>query len=243
MPDDTKKAAVYVAWTTFKNAIEALAKAAVPNRVDKTVFPGMAGGVQSQLFAGLRFLGLIDDDSKPTTKLHGLAVQDETARKVALNAIIRESYADVFALDLVKTTPGELTERMRSAYGVGGDTAEKAVRFFLAAVSYLDIPVSPLFKTAKANGNSGTVAGAPRRRRRTAPTKTADAEPPPPNPTPASTGESRTVTLKSGGTLTLSASTGFFSLSSTDRNFVFGLIDKLEEYERQSTNGGNGGGK
>lgn len=45
-------------------------------------------------------------------------------------------------------------------------------------------------------------------------------------------GESRSVTLRSGGTLTISASTGFLSLSSADRKFVFGLIDSLEAYEK-----------
>lgn len=52
---------------------------------------------------------------------------------------------------------------------------------------------------------------------------------------PVQAGESRSVTLKSGGTLTLSASTKFLALSSADRKFVFELIDKLEEYE---TSGG-----
>jgi hypothetical protein len=40
--------------------------------------------------------------------------------------------------------------------------------------------------------------------------------------------------LRSGGTLTLSASTKFMALSPSDRNFVFGLIDKLDEYEKES---------
>ena len=53
---------------------------------------------------------------------------------------------------------------------------------------------------------------------------------------PAQAGESRSVTLKSGGTLTLSASTKFLALSSTYRKFVFELIDKLEEYETSAGN-------
>ena len=45
-------------------------------------------------------------------------------------------------------------------------------------------------------------------------------------------GTSRAVSLQSGGTLRLSASIDLFKLSAADRNFVFGLIDKLEAYER-----------
>ena len=43
--------------------------------------------------------------------------------------------------------------------------------------------------------------------------------------------ESRSVTLKSGGTLTLSATTKFMALSTADCNFVFGLIDELDKYQ------------
>jgi hypothetical protein len=48
-------------------------------------------------------------------------------------------------------------------------------------------------------------------------------------------GESKSIALKSGGTLTLSASFGFFSLSPSDRAFVFSLIEQLEEYGSESS--------
>ncbi len=48
---------------------------------------------------------------------------------------------------------------------------------------------------------------------------------------PKPPGTSRTVSLASGGTLTISATLDLFSLSQKDRNFVFTLIDQLEEYE------------
>lgn len=52
-------------------------------------------------------------------------------------------------------------------------------------------------------------------------------------------GESRTVTLRSGGTLTISASAGWLSLSADDRKFVFGLIDELTAYEKKSATDDN----
>lgn len=235
MTEDAQKAAVYVAWTTFKNAVDQLVQG-VPNVIDRTVFPGLSGGVQSQLFAGMRFLGLISDKSVPLPSLRELAVPDEAVRKVKLKEILQQSYGHLFALDLEKTTPGQLLEQMRTSYQVSGDTADKAMRFFLSAVEYVGVPVSPLFKTSKpANGNGG----APVTRRKGRKPKTPKIDPlvtpapQPENPTPA--GESRSVTLRSGGTLTISASTGFLSLSSVDRTFVFGLIDKLEEYEKNSS--------
>ncbi len=50
-------------------------------------------------------------------------------------------------------------------------------------------------------------------------------------------GTSKVVNLKSGGTLRISATLDLFSLSPTDRTFVFSLIDKLEEYEAGSRTG------
>ena len=48
--------------------------------------------------------------------------------------------------------------------------------------------------------------------------------------TPEFRATSKSVSLVSGGTLTLSATLDLFSLNSEDRKFVFGLIDMLEEY-------------
>jgi len=48
-------------------------------------------------------------------------------------------------------------------------------------------------------------------------------------------GHSRSVTLKSGGTLTLSGHINILALSAADRAFVFELIDKLVEYETKTS--------
>jgi len=229
--DDRQLAAVYVGFSTFKTAVEQLA-VLLPNRIDRSAFPGFAGGVQSQLLTGMRFLGLINGDGKPTQAMHALAVKDEEARKSALAALLRERYANLFSLDLTKATPQELAEEMARSYAVGGDTKERAIRFFLSAVSYVGIPISPLL--ARVKGPSGP--GGPRKRRpQPRGSRLIDSTPEPPPPTPPSTeGESVSITLKSGGTLTLAASARFFELERGDRNFVFELLDKLKEYERNA---------
>jgi hypothetical protein len=222
--ENQRLGAVYVSWTTFNNAIGALADA-LPNRVDKTVFGSAAGSVQAQLLTGLRFLGLIAGDGKPTEALRALAVKDEVERKKQIAKVLKASYPDLFALDLAKTTPGELREQMMKSYNVTGDTTERAVRFFVAAAEYAGIPLSALIAKGKVTGN-----GAAKRRR--APRPRRNLNPPPPSPpnTPTAAGESKSVSLVSGGTLTISASLGFFKLSQKDRTFVFELIDKLDAY-------------
>jgi hypothetical protein len=103
----------------------------------------------------------------------------------------------------------------------------------LAAATYLEIPVSPLLlrDKTKQGGNGGT----PRTRRvKRIDDADLEGEDDVEDDVQLIASESRSVTLNSGGTLTLSASTKFMALSSADRNFVFGLIDKLEEYEQKN---------
>ena len=77
---------------------------------------------------------------------------DEPVRKTQLRKIIQDRYSVLFALDLVKTTPAELAEKMSETYKVSGDTREKAIHL-LAAVTYLGIPVSSLLGKVKTSGN------------------------------------------------------------------------------------------
>lgn len=230
---EPKVGAVYVGWTTFNNAISTLAET-MPNRIDKTVFPTLAGGVQGQLLTGLKFLGLVGKDGKPTDALRALAVKDEAERKKQVEKMLRSSYPDLFALDLTKTTYGELKEHMEKSYSVTGDTTNRAIRFFLAAAEYAGIPISNLV-----TGKKATAGAAPANRRRRARRRT-DQPSAPLTPAASSGGETKTVRLASGGTLTLSATLGLFSLSQSDRKFVFELIDKLEEYATQNPVGDNG---
>jgi len=229
MADETKSA-VYVSWTTFKNSVEGLVQG-IPNQIDRSTFPGLSGGVQSQLLAGMKFMGLITDDDKPTPALHALAVADENKRKEKLKEILQERYSAIFALDLLKATPQQVSDKMAEAYNVSGDTREKAIRFFLFAVGYVGIQVSRFIKIPGAP----TTTNGTRTKRRATRTKTAQ-DPEDDDPIdPQTTGTSRIVLLKSGGTLTLAASIDLFKMSPSDRTFVFGLIDKLDSYEKDMT--------
>ena len=228
--ESKKVSAAYVSWGTFKNALEKLSQG-VPNRLDRTVFTGMAWALQNQLFTALRFLGLIDDKNRPTKDLEDLAVSDDAKQKDLLKQILKGRYAEIFALDLMKTTPGELSQKMGEAYNVNGDTREKAVRFFTSAAEHVGVTLSPLFESGKkANGGTTTSKPGPKKRRSAARTSTSTGT----NTDSQQPGTSKTVNLVSGGTLTLSASLDLFSLNSTDRQFVFKLIDELETYQQAS---------
>jgi antitoxin component of MazEF toxin-antitoxin module len=232
-----KQAAAYVSFKTFLNSIEQLSRAEIPNVIDKTVFTGMAFSVQNQLFAGMRFLGLIDDKSKPTKELEDLAVSDEGSRKKKLKEILHAKYADLFALNLKKATPDELVKKMGESYNVSGDTREKAARFFVSAAAYVGTELSSLLDSAKKTNGGGP--GRPRTKRRTS-RSDADFELKR-NTLPAA--ESRAVTLSSGVTLTLSSSSGLFSMAPKDRKFVLDLIEKMEAYEQENASSSDASSK
>ena len=230
----TASTAPYVPWATFTNTLDALA-GNIPNRIDRTVFPGQSGGTQNQLLTAFRFFGFISDDGKPQPVLAAIAVPDADQRKVALRRLIEAKYADLFALNLTKTTPSELAEQMTKSYNVTGDTRLKATRFFLNAAQHVGVAVSPLLMRDR---STSPTTSAPRRRRgrQRQGGNGDDSTPRPSTPPPAqpTVGTSRSIELKSGGTLTLSASLDLFSLNPADRAYVFGLIDKLDEYEKQN---------
>jgi hypothetical protein len=228
MTDDEKTvAAVYVGWGTFKNSLDQVAQG-VPNLIDKSVFQGQSWGVKAQLVTGFKFLGLADDDGRPTAVLTAYAAPDldEEERKKKLREIFRNRYSKLFELDLMKATPSQIEAAMSANYGVNGDTREKAIRFFFGAMVYLGIPFS---KHLRPRGSSnGGVRKKGKARKKEPPVVLAA---PPPI---SSGGTAKSITLKRGETLTLSATADFFGMDSADRKFVFELIDKLEEYERAS---------
>jgi len=230
MAEDGKRAAVYVPWVTFKNALDQLAKG-MPSRIDRSVFSGIAWNVQSQLFAGFKFLGLLEGEDEPTRVLEDLVTGSEEERKAKLKKVIEDRYADLISIDLTKATRAHFEEKLGELYGVTGDTRVKAVRFFLSASAYVGIELSAFISPKGVKGTKARKAPSAKPRAAIA-RKVRPPASPPPDPGSA-VGTSKSVSLVSGGILTLSATLDLFSLNAADRKFVFELIDKLEGYAEQ----------
>jgi hypothetical protein len=207
-------AAPYVPFRTFLSALENL-EAGLPNQIDRSLWPSLSGAVQGQLLAAFRFLALSDDSGSPTAALRELVASPE-ARKRGLRRVLEKGYPELIALDLTRTSPRQLEEAVRR-YGYTGATLRKAMSFFLQAAGYADLPLSVLLRKKTRRG--GLRRAAPRH----APSRPA-------------AGESRTLRLRSGGTLTLATDVKFLELSREDREFVFRLLDEMSAYEQ-------GGGK
>jgi hypothetical protein len=160
----------YFAFKTLTNTIVSMEEHGPPTRIDRTFLSNMSGAGQSQFIAGLKSLDLIDEQGTVQPDLTEL-VENPDKRPEIIGRILRRRYPEAVELGKGNATTGELIEVFRE-YGVQGDTARKAIAFYLQAAKYAgDIPLSPNFKTPSVprgsgggrkrraqaeNGNSGT---------------------------------------------------------------------------------------
>ncbi len=221
---EQKPTVAYAPFKTFVSAIESLEQG-VPQRIDSSIWPSYSGAIRSQLLGVFRFLGLVDENGRPTPRLKQL-VEDKGARKSTLRKILEDSYPDLIGMNLTTSTPKQFEEVMRG-YEVQGDTLVKATSFFLQAARYSELPISSLLLERKPRGTSG------RRQRIASSTAPRGQEESEVESNTETEGTSKTITLESGLTLTFKVSGNFLDLTSRDREFVFGLTDKLDEYAKQ----------
>jgi hypothetical protein len=182
----------YTSYRTFKTFIEDLHEHGVPSRIDRSVLTRFSGVVGSQLMHALRFLGLMEDDGRPTQRLkelmkaHGAGHWPEK-----LLEVLRQEYAPMFAIDLETATPSHFNEAFRRAFPAADAVVQKCVTFFLYAANDAGVKVSGrVLKGRKPRSL------APRRKpTRPAfahpPIKEPEAGPPPPPQPAAAVGDSR----------------------------------------------------
>jgi hypothetical protein len=133
----------YTSYRTFKTFIEDLREHGVPSRIDRSVLTRFSGVVGTQLMHALRFLGLIEDDGRPTQRLkelvsaHGAADWPEK-----LLELLRQEYAPIFAIDLETATPSHFNEAFRKAFPAADAVVQKCVTFFLYAANDAGVKIS-----------------------------------------------------------------------------------------------------
>ncbi len=222
----------YLPYRTFLSSLDKLAEG-VPPRIDRGIWKNQTGSIQSLIMGAYRFFGLIDDQSKPTKKLHDLVAHRDKPNDL-VKSILEEKYAEVIKHNLSTMTEALINEYFEDAFGVEGDTKRKSITFFLQAAKAVGIPLSSFLQSQVRVRTTGT-----RRRRREDDGE--EMEELDDDDSVQQAGEAKTVELRSGGTLTLSASLKFFDMASDDRIFVFELLDKLRDYEQKQLKAQNGG--
>lgn len=215
----------YLPYRTFLSSFDKLAEG-VPPRIDRGIWKNQTGSVQSLIMGAYRFFGLIDDQSKPTKKLHDLVAQRDKPNDL-VKAILDEKYSEVIKHNLSTMTEALINEYFEDTFEVEGDTKRKCITFFLQAAKAVGMPLSSFLQSQVRVRTSGTK----RNKRRDGDDELEEVEE---QDEPVhQSGEAKTIELRSGGTLTLSASLKFFDIAADDRAFVFELLDKLRDYDRR----------
>lgn len=230
MAEERKYPAAYLPYSTLITGLDHLKTVSIPNRIENSTFPSMSSQSQSQMLSALRFFKLVDANGIPQPALTPL-VNNQAERGELIKALIEEHYADIVKLDLSKMTPSQLDEAFdNERYNVSGETKKKAKTFLLKAAQAAGFKVHPLLvkitrnrKTGSKKANSGAGRAATEKEVKS----TDPAQPPAIN----RAGTKKTIQLRKGGSVTLSVDVNILELKGEDRNFVFELIDKLDQFE------------
>jgi len=217
---DTVLPAPYLPFKTFLSSLDPFSQG-IPPKIDRTLW-NQSGFMQGLIMNAYRFFHLVDVNSKPSAEFQQLVKSKNEERKAQIKKLLDVGYPEITSHDLATMTPRMLDELIEK-YNVGGETKKKATTFFLQAAKFADIPLSN-FLTEKIRNTSGS-----RRQRKT--DTTAIKITPSRTESGVSTGKTKSVELVSGGTVMLTVDYDPFSLSKEDRDFVYGLIDTLQNYD------------
>jgi len=118
----------------------------MPSRIDRSYWgERLSGSNGTQLMTALRFLGLIDSDGIPQTRLRQLvsargAQRSEILKQIAYTAF---SFLAERSFDPQVATYSQLEEAFYNTYQVTGDVARKCIKFFVNLESDTGIILSP----------------------------------------------------------------------------------------------------
>lgn len=188
---------------------------------------GVTDSIVSRTLQAFKLLDLLTEQGEPTQALRDFKQAPSDSYKEVLAETLRAAYAPIFAV----TGPDPSTksaEQIGDAFRTYSPDSlrDRMVSLFLGLCAYAGIISEPFGR--KPGPRSGRPAP------RVAPRKSTSEQPPVLDGVPRTTGGgSNTVALRSSGTVTVSYSADLWNLSPEDREFLFGLIDKVKAYEAQ----------
>lgn len=225
----------YVSFSTFTTLLEWLKVEGVPLRFDRSFWQAkFSGSNGTQLVAALRFLGLLER-ARPRPDMERLVNASPDERRFILAGLLMDAYAAVPFDELARATPAMVRTWFKS-YPIDGNTARKAISFFVNAAKEADIPLSNAVRKmarSKSAGQSGDRQGA---RRSTATQSAGDAialgriHAPQVSFHQGQSHNQMAIALESGGTITVDVDVDLFSLSDRDRDFVMKLVGLTRAY-------------
>lgn len=138
----------YGSFKTAKGFIEKLNKIALPDVIDRSMMSNMSGVTQSELFSAFRYLGLLGENDTTTDLLQELVKSFGTDKwKETLRKVITQAYAPIIQdLNIKTATAKALADCFKKNGSVDGYIAQRAIRFYVAALKEAEISHSPFFK-------------------------------------------------------------------------------------------------
>ncbi len=144
----------YLSYRTFQNFIDGLQQG-IPARLDRSYWgERFSGSTGTHLMATLRFLGLVDASSTPTSRLRRLASAKDEQKKEVLKEITSEAYSFLLqgSFDPQTATYAQLQEIFQDRFQPTSDVSRKCIKFFVALASDSGLPLSQFiierFRTA-----------------------------------------------------------------------------------------------
>jgi hypothetical protein len=233
MIEPTKRVAPYLPFATFLSSLDAFTQG-VPPKLDRTLWRSQSGFLQGLIMNTYRFFGLVEEtESDAATEYLLELVRNKEQRPEILRALIEAQYTDVLeGHDLSKMTMKMLEAEFEREFSVSGATKQKAITFFLKAAKFAEMPLSHFLSSQLRNVS-------PRKKRstkqRTDQQNGSDEsvldDVSAQNPIPAGA-ISHSVRLASGGRLTVVITANPFAMPADDREFVFSMIDMVQNYEK-----------
>lgn len=157
----------YGSYRVLRNFLDGL-REGVPHRIDRTVLTTYSGTSQRYLLRTLPQLGLTDEFGNTTQTLNELVSADNGDRQELWRAILERTYPELLAnqaFNLSTATDAMLKKRLEEAYGISGDTVNKARAFFLHAAQDAGLEISRFIKVSaspkrgRSKGNAGRGRG------------------------------------------------------------------------------------
>lgn len=150
----------YVSYRTFDNFISRL-QPQVPARIDRSYWGDtLSGSTGTQLMAALRFLNLVDNNSKPTNLLKQMASVKGDQKSAVLREIATGAYDFVLqsSLDVQNATYAQLEEVFHDNFQLTADVGRKCIKFFISLATNAGATLSPFVtrRVRLAHASSGT---------------------------------------------------------------------------------------
>lgn len=141
-------APAYIAYSSLVSFINWLRETHIPPQIDRTVMPKASGSQVSATVGSLKFLKMLDANSKPLPLMRQLVSATDEDRPKVLKTVLEGAYPFLFTDSefSLETATGQMMAEKFRVQGVSGATLSKAVSFFLAAAKVAGIKVSQLIK-------------------------------------------------------------------------------------------------